>query len=115
MAASRMMGDLDVSKFLASSKRKERSGMKRHSRQHVIWQRRRWIARRLAMLEAWHRNPLFADVRAGFRERAGRYAKWNLGCSCRMCCGPKRREGRRAEKVRWRKEAWEDVAVALDF
>lgn len=82
--------------------------MKRHDRAHIIFHRRRCIARRLRLV-----RRIFGMSPREFAEWAGKYAgrlsKWNLVCSCLLCRDPKYRQGRTREKRRWQREAGADA------
>ena len=75
--------------------------MQRHERAHIIFQRCRHIARRLAFVK----KAYPADAWPWYFKNAGRLSKWNLVCSCWMCRGEKYREKRSYDKARWKKEA----------
>lgn len=79
--------------------------MLRHTRQHIISQRKRVIAKRLRLLNAMCAGPRYVDLRKFFESRKGRYAKYNLVCSCWACRDPKYREKRGKHKQCWKKES----------
>lgn len=69
---------------------------RRHQRARVI------ARRRFVYLHIWYSriqertNPLDRSYLDGWEPRWGKYAKWNLGCGCKLChedkyFGPKRK------------------------
>lgn len=79
--------------------------MKRHDRAHVIFQRRRYIRRRLALVrQVFFQGMSREEHEEWLRKNAGRLSKWNLVCSCTLCRDPKYRERRGREKEHWRRE-----------
>lgn len=84
--------------------------MKRHDRAHVIFQRERYIRRRLALArQIFFQGVSGEEYEEWLRRNAGRLSKWNLVCSCPLCRDPKYREGRVKEKKQWQKETEVDV------
>ena len=77
--------------------------MRRHARSHVVYQRRRHIARRLGIVK----KAYPPDLRSWFFKNAGKLSKWNLACSCWLCRSEKYRDRRGREKARWKKECLE--------
>ncbi|SHE96621.1 hypothetical protein SAMN02745218_01160 [Desulfofundulus australicus DSM 11792] len=82
--------------------------VKRHDRAHIVFHRRRYLARRLKL--ARQIFGMFLHDFAEWTEKyAGRLSKWNLVCSCWLCRDPKYREGRAKEKRRWWREVEAEV------